>query len=72
MLSIDLPKEIEARLTRLCEETGQSQHYYVQQAILHYLEDLEDFYLAEARMQSLDEQKVVSLDCLVVRYGLED
>ena len=46
MLTIRLPEEIESRLTALASRTGRSKTFYAREAILTYLEDLEDYYLA--------------------------
>ncbi len=52
MLAIRLPSEIEARLEKLAKLTGRTKTYYAREAILDYLEELEDTYLAEERMKS--------------------
>ena len=46
MLTIRLPEEIESRLAALASRTGRSKTFYAREAILTYLEDLEDYYLA--------------------------
>lgn len=46
MLAITLPVEIENRLTDLALKTGRTKTYYARKAILEYLEDMEDVYLA--------------------------
>ena len=52
MLAIRLPEEIEARLENLAKATGRTKTFYAREAILEYLEDMEDLYLAE---QVLDD-----------------
>ena len=47
MLAIRLPSDIEERLERLAKATGRTKTYYAREAILEYLDDLEDLYLAE-------------------------
>ena len=47
MLAIRLPEEIEARLESLAKATGRTKTFYAREAILEYLEDMEDLYLAE-------------------------
>lgn len=47
MLAIRLPQSIEKRLDRLARRTGRTKTYYVREAILEHLQDLEDLYLAE-------------------------
>lgn len=49
MLAIRLPEAIEARLTALANETGRTKTALAREAIAEYIDDLEDFYLAEAR-----------------------
>jgi len=65
-----LPKEIEERLEALARKTGRSKSYYVRQAILEHLDDLEDYYLAVERL----EQNLpgIPLDELERRLGLQD
>ena len=50
MLAIRLPEEIEARPTLLAERTGRSKSFYVREAVLEHLDDLEDYYLAAQRL----------------------
>lgn len=73
MLGIRLPKEIEQRLDALAERTGRTKTYYARVAILEYLEDMEDAYLAETRLADLKAGKshTVPLEEVMKRYGLE-
>jgi RHH-type transcriptional regulator, rel operon repressor / antitoxin RelB len=70
MLALRLPQEIETRLAALAVKTGRSKSFYAKEAILSYLEDMEDYYLAEERTSH--DAPTVSLETLVKRYGLED
>jgi len=49
MLAIRLPDPIEKRLSVLAAESGRTKTALAREAILEYIDDLEDFYLAEAR-----------------------
>ena len=51
MLALRLPPEIEKRLDSLAKLTGRTKSYYARQAILEYIDDLEDLYLAEQRVR---------------------
>lgn len=51
MLAVRLPADIEERLDLLAEKTGRTKTYYAREAILRYLEDLEDTYLALERLE---------------------
>ena len=49
MLAIRLPEDIETRLKALAAETPRTKTALAREAIVEYLDDLEDYYLAEAR-----------------------
>ncbi len=74
MLAIRLPEEIEIRLARLAEQTGRTKTFYAREAILRYLEDLEDVYLAEKRLEDLraGRSSTSSIDEVRARLGLAD
>ena len=72
MIAVRLPSEIENRLTKLSNLTGRTKTYYVREAIVSYIDDLEDFYMAEERMKTFVQAKTISLDELVNKYGVED
>ena len=50
MLNVQLTADIEKRLDLLAKRTGRTRNFYVRQAILCHLEDLEDYYLARRRL----------------------
>lgn len=50
MLAVRLPPEIEQRLDALAKKTGRSKSYYVREAVLRQIEDIEDYYLARRRL----------------------
>ena len=51
MLSIRLDPDIERRLSQLAKRTGRTKTYYARELIEGNIEDLEDRYLAEARLE---------------------
>lgn len=51
VLSIRLKPAIEKRLSRLARETGRTKTFYASKLIEDNLEDLEDRYLAETRLE---------------------
>ncbi len=73
MLAIRLPETIEKRLDRLAKRTGRTKTYYAREAILQYLDDLEDIYLAERELQAVrsGRSRTVPLEKIMRRYGLE-
>ena len=73
MLAIRLPESIEKRLEKLARRTGRTKTYYVREAILQHLDDLEDMYLAERVLDRIrtGEERTVPLDSVIRRHGLE-
>ncbi len=74
MLAIRLPEEIEKRLDALAKETGRTKSFYVREAILEHLDDLEDIYLAEQRLTDIhaDRVKTIPLEEVMKEYGMVD
>jgi RHH-type rel operon transcriptional repressor/antitoxin RelB len=68
MLAIRLPEEIEERLNALALETGRTKTTLAREAILEYIDDLEDYYLAEARARK--NRKTIPLDEVERQLGL--
>jgi RHH-type rel operon transcriptional repressor/antitoxin RelB len=73
MLAIRLPESIEKRLNRLAKRTGRTKTYYAREAILQYLDDLEDIYFAEKELEAIrsGRAKPVPLEKVMRRYGME-
>ncbi|KMK52419.1 CopG family transcriptional regulator [[Actinobacillus] muris] len=74
MLALRLPEEIETRLQRLADETGRSKTFYAKEAILKYLEDMEDIFLADKALKAFREsgEQLVGIDELEAELGLGD
>ena len=72
MLAIRLPEEIEKRLDALSKATGRTKTYYAREAILEYLDDLEDVYLAEQRLAELraGRSSTITLEEARKSYGI--
>lgn len=51
MLSLRLDPDVERRLDELARLTGRTKSFYVRELIEENLEDLEDRYIAEARLE---------------------
>ncbi|MGI8841316.1 MAG: type II toxin-antitoxin system RelB family antitoxin [Caulobacteraceae bacterium] len=71
-ISIRLPGDIEARLRDLAALTGRSKTYYVTEAILEHLDDLEDVYLAERELEAIRAGRSLTtpLADVMKRHGL--
>lgn len=72
MLAIRLPEEIEGRLNALAKITGRTKTFYAREAILKHLDDLEDIYLAEKRLENVRSgvSKTNSLKNIMNSYDL--
>ncbi|TDM06532.1 MAG: toxin-antitoxin system antitoxin subunit [Ideonella sp. MAG2] len=70
MLAIRLTPDIESRLNRLTKETGLTKTALAREAILEHLDDLEDYYLAEARARK--GRKAIPLADVERELGLAD
>ena len=73
MLAIRLPEKLEKRLDRLAKRTGRTKTYYAREAIVKYLEDLEDIYYAEQALADIrsGRSKPIPLEKIMRRYAVE-
>lgn len=72
--SIRLPHEIEERLEKLAAQTGRNKAFYVKEAIMEHLDDIEDIYLAEKRLELIRSGRVQTtpLQEVMKRYGMDN
>ena len=70
MLGVRLEPELEQRLERLAKKTGRTKSFYAKEAIRQYVEDREDYLLAEEVLRR--NEPTISLMELMRRYGLGD
>jgi len=73
-VSIRLDPEIEQRLNHLSAQTGRAKSFYLRELIEGGLDDLEDYYLADAAMEQIRKGQETLLDSGQVRkeLGLEN
>ena len=73
MLAIRLPAEIESRLEALAAATGRTKTFYARKAIVDLLDEMEEIYLAESRLEELraGRSRTYSLDEVERDLGLE-
>jgi RHH-type rel operon transcriptional repressor/antitoxin RelB len=62
MIGVRLSIDIEKRLDDLAKATGRTKTYYVREAILEHLDDMEEAYLAEATLERVrrGDERVLS------------
>jgi len=56
MASLRLDKEIENRLDHLAAVTGRTKSFYIRRLIEEHIDELEDRYVAEARLETPSER----------------
>jgi RHH-type rel operon transcriptional repressor/antitoxin RelB len=73
MLALRLPEDLEARLDALARKTGRTKSYYAREALVEYIDDLEDLYLAQTRYALIKKGKsrTLSLDDAEAHIGLD-
>lgn len=70
MLAIRISDDMENRLQLLAHKTGRTKTYYAREALLRFIEDMEDEYLALSRIET--PAKRWTLDDLEQGIDLED
>lgn len=72
--SIRLDKDTEDRLDTLAAQTGRTKAYYLREVITRGLDDIEDYYLAEAATERIrkGEERVLTLEEVEGDLDLED
>ena len=73
-ISIRLPDELETRLAKLADLTGRTKAFYIREAIAEHIEDMEDLYMAEQRLDeiNLGKVKAIPLADVIKDYGFAD
>lgn len=70
--SVRLPPEAEKRLNDLAAATGRTKAFYIKEAILSQLDEMEDVYLAEKTLERIrrGQEKTYTLDEVEKDLGL--
>lgn len=74
MLAIRLPQDIEKRLDALASITGRTKTFYAREAILEFIENMEDTYLAEQRIEAIRSGHIqtIPIKDIMSEYGLDN
>lgn len=69
MIAVRVSKDIEERLEQLAKKTGRTKTYYVREAIMEHLDELEEIYLAEKVLENVraGKEETISLDEVIQR-----
>ena len=72
--SVRLPEEAEKRLNALAEATGRTKAFYIKDAILSQLDEMEDVYLAEKTLERIRQgkERTYTMEEVEKELGLAD
>ncbi|MCD6388015.1 MAG: ribbon-helix-helix domain-containing protein [Desulfobulbaceae bacterium] len=72
MFTMRLSDDMEQRLNFLSKETKRPKSFYVREALERSLEDIEDIYLAEKRLEDIraGKSKTIPLEKVMKRYDM--
>jgi RHH-type rel operon transcriptional repressor/antitoxin RelB len=70
MLAVRLPADIDDRLAALAKRTGRTKTFYAREAILRFLEDMEDAYVAVERLEKPGRR--LTMEEAEERLGVDD
>jgi len=71
-VTVRIEDELDSRLERLAQETHRTKSFYVREAIVKALEEVEDIYLAEKRLEDIraGRTKTIPIEDVVKKHGL--
>jgi RHH-type rel operon transcriptional repressor/antitoxin RelB len=70
-INVRIPDEIAERLDRLAQETHRTKSFYLREIIENHLEDIEDAYLAEKRLEDIRAGKTTTIPLSEVTKRLD-
>lgn len=74
MPAVRIPEDLDNRLNTLARRTGRSKNSFVREALLHQLDDIEDYYLGMETLERIrnGEEKLYSSAEARHELGLDD
>lgn len=69
MLTVRLPRKLEARLSRLSKRTGRAKSFYAKKALSEFLDEQEDYLIAVSRLE--EKRPPIPLEEVVKKLGLD-
>ncbi|MDN5754086.1 MAG: DUF6290 family protein [Nitrosospira sp.] len=73
-LSIRIPDDILERLESISKKTGRTKAFYVKEAVLTHIDEIEDVYIAEQRLTDINagRSRTRTLEEVERALGLDD
>jgi RHH-type rel operon transcriptional repressor/antitoxin RelB len=74
VINFRVEDDLDDRLDTLARETNRTKSFYIREAIHEHLEDIEDIYLAEKRLEDVraGRAKTIPLEEVMRRHDLEN
>lgn len=72
LLSFRVTDELGSRLEALTQKTHRSKSFYIKEALVNYMDDLEDIYMVEKRLNDLKKGRDSVLAGEEFWHGVED
>ncbi|MGI6782798.1 MAG: type II toxin-antitoxin system RelB family antitoxin [Aminivibrio sp.] len=74
MRAVEIPEDLDNRLNALARRTGRSKSSFVREALMHQLDDIEDYYLGMETLERVrkGEERVYSSAAARRELGLDD
>lgn len=74
MLTVNLPKKLEALLSELSLKTHRSESYYIQLAVESFLENKIDYLIASQRLEEMENEndEGISFEEVVRKHKLDN
>jgi len=72
MTAVRLPEEVEIRLDELARKTGRTKSFYIRNAVMEYLQDMEDLYLGNQELEKMraGKSKLTPIEDLLAEFGI--
>ncbi len=72
MTAVCLLEEVENRLAELARKTGRTKSFYIWNAIMEYLQDMEDLYLGNQELEKVraGKSKLTPIEDLLAEFGI--
>ena len=74
MPAVRIPEDLDTRLNTLARRTGRSKNSFVREALMHQIDDIEDYYLGMETLERIrkGEERVYSSAEARRELGLDD
>lgn len=74
VIALRISDDLALRLEKLARKTNRNKTFYIKEALIAHIADLEDIYAADEVMErvSLGSEAIVPLEDVLTEYGMEN